>query len=175
MTKLLYIEDNEDNVYMLKMRLELLGDFEVLSAEDGEKGCQMAVAEQPEVILMDLEMPVLDGWEAARRLKSEATTRDIPIIALSLLADPANTQELDWKNVDSVLGRTGTVSGEVHRHGFPRSDLQVTVDGVAIRSSLALGGWVAFEPAQGHSMVMGDLVLLETEINPVMTSCSMEA
>ena len=99
----------------------------------------------------------------------------IPIIALSLLADPANTQELDWKNVDSVLGRTGTVSGEVHRHGFPRSDLQVTVDGVAIRSSLALGGWVAFEPAQGHSMVMGDLVLLETEINPVMTSCSMEA
>ncbi|HWN68260.1 MAG TPA: response regulator, partial [Haliangium sp.] len=83
MTKLLYIEDNEDNVYMLKMRLELLGDFEVLSAEDGEKGCQMAVAEQPEVILMDLEMPVLDGWEAARRLKREATTRDNPIIALS--------------------------------------------------------------------------------------------
>ena len=97
MTKLLYIEDNEDNVYMLKMRLELLGDFEVLSAEDGEKGCQMAVAEQPEVILMDLEMPVLDGWEAARRLKSEATTRDIPIVALS-----AHALE------DTTGGRTAT-------------------------------------------------------------------
>ena len=93
MTKLLYIEDNEDNVYMLKMRLELLGDFEVLSAEDGEKGCQMAVAEQPEVILMDLEMPVLDGWEAARRLKREATTRDIPIIALSAHALPGEREK----------------------------------------------------------------------------------
>ena len=93
MTKLLYIEDNEDNVYMLKMRLELLGDFEVLSAEDGEKGCQMAVAEQPEVILMDLEMPVLDGWEAARRLKSEATTRDIPIVALSAHALPGEREK----------------------------------------------------------------------------------
>jgi len=92
-TKLLYIEDNEDNVYMLKMRLELLGDFEVLSAEDGEKGCQMAVAEQPEVILMDLEMPVLDGWEAARRLKSEATTRDIPIVALSAHALPGEREK----------------------------------------------------------------------------------
>jgi len=92
-TKLLYIEDNEDNVYMLKMRLELLGDFEVLSAEDGEKGCQMAVAEQPEVILMDLEMPVLDGWEAARRLKREATTRDIPIIALSAHALPGEREK----------------------------------------------------------------------------------
>ena len=93
MTKLLYVEDNEDNVYMLKMRLELLGDFEVLSAEDGEKGCQMAVAEQPEVILMDLEMPVLDGWEAARRLKREATTRDIPIIALSAHALPGEREK----------------------------------------------------------------------------------
>jgi CheY-like chemotaxis protein len=82
-TKLLYVEDNDDNVYMLKMRLELLGDFEVLAAENGEKGCEMAVAEQPDIILMDLEMPVVDGWEAARRLKANPQTRDIPIIALS--------------------------------------------------------------------------------------------
>jgi Response regulator receiver domain len=61
--KVLCIEDNEDNVYMLKMRLELLGDFEVLTAEDGEKGCEMAAAERPDIILMDLEMPVVDGWE----------------------------------------------------------------------------------------------------------------
>jgi CheY-like chemotaxis protein len=82
-TKVLYIEDNDDNVYMLKMRLELLGDFEVVAAEDGEKGCEMAAAEKPDIILMDLEMPVVDGWEATRRLKGNAQTRDIPIIALS--------------------------------------------------------------------------------------------
>ena len=83
MTKVLYIEDNDDNVYMLKMRLELLGDFEVLAAEDGQKGCEMAATEQPDIILMDLEMPVVDGWEATRRLKSNVQTRDIPVIALS--------------------------------------------------------------------------------------------
>ena len=83
MTKVLYVEDNDDNVYMLKMRLELLGDFEVLAAEDGEKGCEMATAERPDIILMDLEMPVLDGWEATRRLRSNPQTRDIPVIALS--------------------------------------------------------------------------------------------
>ena len=81
--KVLYIEDNDDNVYMLKMRLELLGDFEVLAAEDGEKGCEMAAAERPDVILMDLEMPVIDGWEATRRLKGNPQTSDIPVIALS--------------------------------------------------------------------------------------------
>ena len=83
MTKLLYVEDNDDNVYMLKMRLELLGDFEVMAAENGEKGCEAAAAERPDIILMDLEMPVVDGWEATRRLKGNPQTRDIPIIALS--------------------------------------------------------------------------------------------
>jgi CheY-like chemotaxis protein len=81
--KVLYIEDNDDDVYMLKMRLELLGNFEVLTAEDGERGCEMAAAEQPDIILMDIEMPVVDGWEATRRLKGNSQTRDIPIIALS--------------------------------------------------------------------------------------------
>lgn len=83
MNKVLYVEDNDDNVYMLKMRLELLGDFEVVAAEDGEKGCDMAASERPDVILMDLEMPGIDGWEATRRLKSNPDTRDIPVIALS--------------------------------------------------------------------------------------------
>src|SRR6201982_3064422 len=68
---------------MLKMRLQLLGEFEVPTAEDGEKGCAMAVSDRPDIILMDLEMPVMDGWEATRRLKSNPQTRDIPIIALS--------------------------------------------------------------------------------------------
>ena len=68
--KILYVEDNDDNVYMLKMRLELLDEFEVVVAEDGEKGCAAALAQQPELILMDLDLPVVDGWEATRRLKN---------------------------------------------------------------------------------------------------------
>jgi CheY-like chemotaxis protein len=83
MTRVIYIEDNDDNVYMLKMRLELLDEFEVLTAEDGERGCDMAAAERPDLVLMDLEMPGIDGWEATRRLKSNPQTRDIPVIALS--------------------------------------------------------------------------------------------
>ena len=83
MIKVLYVEDNDDNVYMLKMRLELLDEFEVLTADDGEKGCEMAAAERPDIVLMDLEMPGIDGWEATRRLKSHPDTRDIPVIALS--------------------------------------------------------------------------------------------
>lgn len=76
MIKVLYVEDNDDNLYMLKMRLELLGDFEVLAAENGEQGCNIAASERPDIILMDLEMPVVDGWEATRRLKSiRATSR----------------------------------------------------------------------------------------------------
>ena len=89
------------------------------------------------------------------------------IVAL-IMVTAATAQEIDWKKVDTTLGKTGAVSGEVHRYGFPRSDLQVTVDGVAIRPALALGGWAAFTPMRGEAMVMGDLVLLETEINPAM-------
>jgi hypothetical protein len=80
-----------------------------------------------------------------------------------------SAQEVNWKGVDDALGRTASVSADVHRYGFPRSDLQVTIDGVKIKPALALGGWVAFKPAGGQVMVMGDLVLLETEVNPVMT------
>ncbi|MBV9812442.1 MAG: DUF1259 domain-containing protein [Acetobacteraceae bacterium] len=83
-------------------------------------------------------------------------------------ASAAGAQEVDWKKVDAALGRSGAVSGDVHRYGFPRSDLQVTLEGVAIKPALALGGWVAFKPMHGGAMIMGDLVLLESEINPVM-------
>src|SRR5437879_8056426 len=85
-----------------------------------------------------------------------------------IIATAASAQEIDWTKVDAALGKTAVVSGEVHRYGLPRSDLQVIVDGVTIRPALALGGWVAFQPMRGEAMVMGDLVLLETEINPVM-------
>jgi hypothetical protein len=72
--------------------------------------------------------------------------------------------------VDDALGRkAAVVSGDVHRYGFPRSDLTVTLDGVTIKPVLALGGWVAFKPMHGEAMVMGDVVLLDTEITPVLT------
>ncbi len=88
--------------------------------------------------------------------------------ALLLTAFAANAQEVDWKKVDAALGRSAAVSGDVHRYAFPRSDLQVTLDGVTIKPGLALGGWTAFKPMHGGVMIMGDLVLLDTEISPVM-------
>jgi hypothetical protein len=83
-------------------------------------------------------------------------------------ASAAHAQAVDWQKVDDAFGRKPAVSEDVHRYGFPRTDLNVTLDGVPIKPALALGGWVAFKPAHGGAMVMGDLVLLETEINPVM-------
>lgn len=80
----------------------------------------------------------------------------------------AHAQDVDWQKVDQALGRKPTVADDVHRYGFPRTDLAVTLDSVTIKPALALGGWVAFKPAHGGAMVMGDLVLLETEVNPVM-------
>src|SRR3954452_11723175 len=90
------------------------------------------------------------------------------ISAIMAIGTVAHAQEIDRKKVDEALGRTATVTGDAHRYGFPRSDLQVTLDGVTIKPALALGGWTAFKPMHGETMVMGDLVLRETEINPVM-------
>jgi hypothetical protein len=82
----------------------------------------------------------------------------------------AYAQDIDWQKVDDAIGRKpAVVSGDVHRYGFPRTDLSVTLDGVAIKPALALGGWVAFKPMGSEVMAMGDLVLLEAEIKPVMT------
>ena len=85
-TKVLYVEHDGDNLYMLKRRLERSGGFEVLAAEDSEQGCKLAVTEHPDVILMDLEMPVVDRWEPVRRLKKDPQTRNIPIIGMSAYA-----------------------------------------------------------------------------------------
>src|SRR5262249_36863268 len=106
---------NEDNAYMLKMRLELTGEFEVLVAEDGEQGCEIAAAKRPDLILMDLEMPVVDGWPE---------TRDVPVIGLSAhalagerqKAFGAGCEEFDTKPVefDRLLGKIRKlVSGRV--------------------------------------------------------------
>lgn len=92
-------------------------------------------------------------------------------LAMSLMASASAVcaQELDWQKVDDAFGRkAAVVSGDVHRYAFPRTDLTVTLDGVTIKPALGLGGWVAFKPMGGEVMAMGDLVLLETEINPVM-------
>jgi CheY-like chemotaxis protein len=80
--KILYVEDNEDNVYVVKSRLTRAG-FSILIAADGAQGVAMASTEQPDLILMDLSLPVLDGWEATRRIKAAPETKHIPVVALT--------------------------------------------------------------------------------------------
>jgi len=80
--KVLYIEDNDDNAFVIETRLGTL-NHEVIVATDGRSGIERARIEQPALILMDLSLPVMDGWEAARRLKTDEHTRHIPIIALT--------------------------------------------------------------------------------------------
>jgi len=114
MTKILYVEDSDDNVYMLRGRLTRAG-FEVAVATDGAQGVAMAASEAPDLILMDLSLPVVDGWEATRRLKDAPDTRPIPIIALSAhamegdraRAIAAGCDDYDTKPVDfsRLLGK----------------------------------------------------------------------
>ena len=80
--KILYVEDNDDNIYMLEKRLKRAG-FTVMIARDGAQGVAMASVEQPDLILMDLGLPVLDGWEATRQIKAAPQTKHIPVIALT--------------------------------------------------------------------------------------------
>jgi hypothetical protein len=93
----------------------------------------------------------------------------LTLVAAVAFPTLAGAAEINWKKVDAAMGKTAAVSGEVHRYGLPRSDLHVTLDGVTIKPALALGGWIAVAPMDGEAMVMGDLVLLESEITPVMT------
>ena len=90
------------------------------------------------------------------------------LIISATLSGAARGEEIAWSKVDQAMGRTAAVSQDVHRYGFSRTDLSVTLDGVTIKPALALGGWVAFKPMGNEAMVMGDLVLLESEVNPVM-------
>src|SRR6516225_1699282 len=94
--------------------------------------------------------------------------RDVHVLAICTMAtigSAASAQEVDWKKVDEAIGRSAAVSGDVHRYGFPRTDLTVTLDGVTIKPALALGGWAAFKPMHGGAMVMGDLKLIENGID----------
>lgn len=112
--KILYVEDNDDNIYMLQRRLVRAG-FAVLIARDGAEGVAMALAERPDLILMDMSLPVLDGWEATRQIKAEAHMRSTPVIALTAnamtgdreKAIAAGCDDFDTKPVDlpRLLGK----------------------------------------------------------------------
>ena len=91
------------------------------------------------------------------------------VILAASLAAPALAADQDWQKVGQALGKEGTAQpGGVYRVALPRSDLKVMLDGVALKPGFALGGWVAFEPMGKQAMVMGDLVLTQDEVNPVM-------
>ena len=92
MPKVLLVEDNEMNLDMLSRRLRRK-KFEVVTAEDGQTGIEMAVSERPDLILMDMSLPVMDGWEATRRIKANPETRDIPVIALTAHAMAEDRQK----------------------------------------------------------------------------------
>ena len=107
MTKILYVEDNPDNVYMLTRRLKKKG-FELIIAGDGQEGIDKAIEESPDLILMDLSLPTMDGWTATAEIKKIEGVKDIPIIALSAHAMPehrdraikAGCSDYDTKPVD---------------------------------------------------------------------------
>jgi two-component system, cell cycle response regulator DivK len=92
MIRILYVEDNEDNAYMLTQRLTRHG-FQVSIASDGVQGIEMARQEKPDLILMDLGLPALDGWTAARQLKQSPDTKNIPILALSAHTMPGDREK----------------------------------------------------------------------------------
>jgi CheY-like chemotaxis protein len=127
MKRILYVEDNDDNIYVITHRLGRAG-FTVLVARDGEQGVAMARAERPDLILMDLRLPVIDGWEATRRIKADAATRHIPVLALSAHAmtgdraraleagcDDYDTKPIDLPRlrakIDALLGARGKDGG----------------------------------------------------------------
>jgi two-component system cell cycle response regulator DivK len=127
MTKILYVEDNDDDVYLLKMRLELIEGFALGVAKDGAAAISSVTADLPDIILMDLNVPVIDGWEATRRLKANAKTAQIPIIALTANAmagdreralaagcDDFDTKPIDF---DRLLDKMRTLVGA--RRGNP--------------------------------------------------------
>ena len=120
MSKILLVEDNEMNRDMLSRRLQRKG-FEVMIAVDGQAGVEMATSSNPDLILMDLSLPVIDGWEATRRLKADPATHGIPVIALTAhaMADDeqkareAGCDDYDTKpvNLNRLLGKIGNFLG----------------------------------------------------------------
>jgi len=104
----------------------------------------------------------IENRELGRNSKEELDMKKqlalVTLLAMAAMPALAQAAGIDWQKVDAALGKPAVVSGDVHRYGLPRSDLKVTLDGVAIKPALALGGWVAFAPMGGEATVMGDLV-----------------
>ena len=122
MSKILLVEDNEMNRDMLTRRLERKG-FEVVIAVDGQAGIDMTSSTSPDIILMDLSLPVIDGWEATRKIKADPATHSIPVIALTAHAMAGDEQkalqagcnDYDTKPIDlkRLLGKIETLLGSV--------------------------------------------------------------
>ena len=120
MSKILLVEDNEMNRDMLSRRLGRKG-FEVVIAVNGEAGVEMASSDSPDIILMDLSLPVIDGWEATRRIKADPATQGIPVIALTahamagdeIKAREAGCDDYDTKpvNLNRLLEKIGNLLG----------------------------------------------------------------
>jgi len=125
MAKILYVEDNDDNMFIVHRRLTLAG-FDVSVARNGEEGIAMATEMLPDLIVMDLSLPVLDGWEATRRLKARPDTKAIPIIALTSHTGPEHRQaalaagcdEFEEKPVD-FRGLVEKIKAVLARHAQP--------------------------------------------------------
>lgn len=97
--------------------------------------------------------------------------KQITVVAALLLFTAATPRDADWSAVGAAIGRAGSLQpGDVYKVSFPRSDLSVTADGVSIKPGLALTSWAAFKDSGGHTMAMGDLVLVESEVNPVISA-----
>jgi len=114
MTKILYVEDNDDNIYMITRRLSRYG-FEVIVAKNGEEGLAKVRSEDPAVILMDLDLPVLDGWEATRRLKASDETRHIPVIAVSAYAMISDRKRAFDAGCDDFFSKPVDLKGLLER------------------------------------------------------------
>ena len=116
-TRILVIEDNEDNLTLMRLLLER-AEYEVLTAIDGVTGLECASTEQPDVILLDLAMPEMNGWEVARELKANILTRNIPIIAVTAHSFPKDRERAFEAGCDAIIGKPFTVSnliGEIEK------------------------------------------------------------
>ena len=118
MAKILLVEDNEMNRDMLSRRLVRNG-HEVSIATDGQQGVDMAVSERPDIILMDMSLPVIDGWEATRRIKANDATRGVPVIALTAHAMAGDSNHFE---LSGSLKSTWALRGRRQRRGSAKAD-----------------------------------------------------
>jgi CheY-like chemotaxis protein len=114
MTKILYVEDNDDNIYLITRGLGRKG-YDIIVAKDGEEGLAMARSEAPSLILMDLDLPVLNGWEATRRLKASPQTQHIPVIAVSAYAMASDRERALAAGCDDFFSKPVDLKGLVER------------------------------------------------------------